>query len=191
MEIGKYGVWMFLDALTAPHSAQFARKVEKLGYSALWIPEAVGREPFAHAGYLAANTERLIFATGIANIWARDPMTMMAGARTLAEVSGGRFLLGIGVSHEPLVHPRTRVRQALLLHARICAEDEVGAVPGGQARRRATHCDRRPASQDACLRRQRHAWHAHLFRAAGAYRQSTLDHGSQGVDLRRAGRDSG
>jgi probable F420-dependent oxidoreductase len=108
MEIGKYGVWMFLDAMTAPQSAQFARKVEKLGYSALWIPEAVGREPFAHAGYLAANTERLIIATGIANIWARDPMTMMAGARTLAEMSGGRFLLGIGVSHEPLVRLRGR-----------------------------------------------------------------------------------
>ena len=108
MEIGKYGVWMFLDAMAAPQSAQFARKVEKLGYSALWIPEAVGREPFAHAGYLAANTERLIIATGIANIWARDPMTMMAGARTLAEMSGGRFALGIGVSHEPLVRVRGR-----------------------------------------------------------------------------------
>ncbi len=108
MEIGKYGIWMFFDAMSAPQSAQFARKVEKLGYSALWIPEAVGREPFAHAGYLAANTERLIIATGIANIWARDPMTMMAGARTLAEMSGGRFLLGIGVSHEPLVRVRGR-----------------------------------------------------------------------------------
>jgi probable F420-dependent oxidoreductase len=108
MEIGKHGLWMFLDAMTAPQSAQFARKVEKLGYSALWIPEAVGREPFAHAGYLAANTQSLIIATGIANIWARDPMTMMAGARTLAEISGGRFLLGIGVSHEPLVRVRGR-----------------------------------------------------------------------------------
>jgi len=108
MEIGKHGLWMFLDAMAAPQSAQFARKVEKLGYSALWIPEAVGREPFAHAGYLAANTKRLIIATGIANIWARDPMTMMAGARTLAEMSGGRFALGIGVSHEPLVRVRGR-----------------------------------------------------------------------------------
>jgi probable F420-dependent oxidoreductase len=106
MEIGKLGLWFFLDAMSAPQSAQFAAKVEKLGYSALWIPEAVGREPFAHAGYLLAHTQRLIIATGIANIWARDPMTMMAGAKTLAELSGGRFLLGIGVSHEPLVRVR-------------------------------------------------------------------------------------
>jgi len=108
MEIGKYGLWFFLDAMNAAQGAQFAQKVEKLGYSALWIPEAVGREPFAEIGFLAAQTRSLIFATGIANIWARDPMTMMAGARTLAEVSGGRFLLGIGVSHEPLVRIRGR-----------------------------------------------------------------------------------
>ncbi len=106
MEIGRLGLWSILDAIKGGDSAAFARKVERLGYSAMWIPEAVGREPFAHAGYLAANTERLVIATGIANIWARDPMTMMAGARTLAEISGGRFVLGIGVSHEPLVRVR-------------------------------------------------------------------------------------
>jgi len=103
MEIGKLGVWYFLDALKGPQTAAFAQKVEKAGYSALWIPEAVGRDPFPHAGYLLANTEKLILATGIANIFARGAMAMMSGARTLAEQSGGRFLLGIGVSHAPLV----------------------------------------------------------------------------------------
>lgn len=103
MNIGKLGMWFFLDPMTAEQSAAFARKVESLGYGALWIPEAVGREPFPHAAYLLAKTERLVLATGIANIWARDPMTMAAAAKTLAELSGGRFLLGIGVSHAPLV----------------------------------------------------------------------------------------
>jgi probable F420-dependent oxidoreductase len=103
MDIGKYGVWFFLDGMTAPESADFARKVEKCRYSALWLPEAVGREPFAHSGYLAAKTDSLIFATGIANIWARDPITMSAAANTIGELSNGRFLLGIGVSHKPLV----------------------------------------------------------------------------------------
>lgn len=103
MDIGKIGIWFFLDAMSAPETVEFARKTEKLGYRALWIPEAVGREPFAHAGYLAANTDRLVFATGIANIWARDPITMSAAAKTVAEESGGRFVLGIGVSHKPLV----------------------------------------------------------------------------------------
>jgi probable F420-dependent oxidoreductase len=96
-------VWFFFDGMTAVESAEFARGVEKLRYGALWIPEAVGREPFAHAAYLAARTERLVFATGIANIYARDPLTMSAASKTVAELSDCRFLLGIGVSHKPLV----------------------------------------------------------------------------------------
>ncbi len=103
MEIGKLGVWFFLDGMTAPQTVAYAQKVERLGYSALWIPEAVGREPFPHAALLLSKTEKLLLATGIANIYARDPMTMAAAARTLAELSDGRFVLGIGVSHAPLV----------------------------------------------------------------------------------------
>jgi probable F420-dependent oxidoreductase len=103
MDIGKIGIWFFLDAMTAPETAEFAKTVEKAGYKALWLPEAVGREPFAHAAYLLSHTERLSIATGIANIWARDAITMSAAAKTVAELSGGRFVLGIGVSHKPLV----------------------------------------------------------------------------------------
>jgi probable F420-dependent oxidoreductase len=103
MEIGKLGIWFFLDAMTAAQTAEFVRKAERLGYGAMWIPEAVGRDPFAHIGYLAAHTEKIVFATGIANIYARDPVTMSAASKTVAEASGGRFLLGIGVSHRPLV----------------------------------------------------------------------------------------
>jgi len=103
MELGKVGMWFFLDGMTAPQSAEFAQKVEKLGYSTLWIPEAVGREPFAHAAYLLDKTSRLNLATGIANIWGRDAITMSSASKTVAELSGGRFVLGIGVSHKPLV----------------------------------------------------------------------------------------
>jgi probable F420-dependent oxidoreductase len=103
MDIGKLGFWFFLDAMPARETAELAKKVERLGYGALWIPEAVGREPFPHAAYLLTHTSRLVVATGIANIYARDPMTMAAAANTLAELSDGRFLLGIGVSHKPLV----------------------------------------------------------------------------------------
>ncbi|HEY2663719.1 MAG TPA: TIGR03620 family F420-dependent LLM class oxidoreductase [Candidatus Binataceae bacterium] len=103
MDIGKLGIWFFLDGMSAAQSVQFAQKVEKLGYGALWIPEAVGREPFAHAAYLLSKTQKLVLATGIANIYARDPLTMAAASKTVAELSDGRFLLGIGVSHKPLV----------------------------------------------------------------------------------------
>jgi len=66
MQLGRLGVWFFTDALAAPDAAAFARRVEALGYSALWIPEAVGREPFAHASWLLSNTQRLVVATGAA-----------------------------------------------------------------------------------------------------------------------------
>jgi probable F420-dependent oxidoreductase len=103
MELGRLGVWTWLDALPGPEALHFARRVEALGYGALWIPEALGRDPFALLGALATATERLVLATGIANIYARDAMTMQAARKTLGELSGGRFLLGLGVSHAPMV----------------------------------------------------------------------------------------
>jgi probable F420-dependent oxidoreductase len=101
--LGGLGVWTWLDAFKAHDAAEFARKIESWGYTALWIPEAVGRDPFALIGYLAAHTEKLVFCTGIANIYARDAMTMKATRKTLAELAPGRFVLGLGVSHAHLV----------------------------------------------------------------------------------------
>jgi probable F420-dependent oxidoreductase len=103
MQLGKLGVWSSLDSLTAKDSASFARKVEGWGYSALWVPESRGRNVLVHAAFLLASTSRLIVATGIANIYARDPMAAANAQRGLVEQSGGRFLLGLGVSHVPLV----------------------------------------------------------------------------------------
>jgi len=103
MELGRIGVWAWLDHLEADEAAALARRVEDQGYGALWIPEAVGRDPFSLIGYLAARTGRLVLATGIANIYARDPMTMKAIWKTCAELAPERFILGLGVSHEHLV----------------------------------------------------------------------------------------
>ncbi|HEX6441418.1 MAG TPA: TIGR03620 family F420-dependent LLM class oxidoreductase [Stellaceae bacterium] len=103
MQLGKLGVWAPMDALSAAEGAEFARKVEAWGYSALWLPESRGRNVLVHSSWLLANTKTLVVAPGIANIYARDPMAMASGQRALAEQSGGRFLLGIGVSHAPMV----------------------------------------------------------------------------------------
>lgn len=102
-QIGTLGVWSYVDHLKAPEAAAFANQLEEWGYGALWIPEAVGRDPFSFLGYLSAQTQKLVLATGIANIYARDPMTMNATRETLAETSGGRVLMGLGVSHGHLV----------------------------------------------------------------------------------------
>jgi probable F420-dependent oxidoreductase len=103
MQIGRLGVWTWLDSLSAPEAAQFAKRIESWGYSALWVPEAVGRDPFNLLTWLAGQTRTLLLATGIANIYARDAISMRAIQQTLAEISGGRLVLGLGVSHEPLV----------------------------------------------------------------------------------------
>jgi probable F420-dependent oxidoreductase len=101
--LGRLGVWTWLDMLPAPKAVELARQVEGWGYSALWFPEAVGRDPFSIISYLVAHTKRLVFSTGIANIYARDAMTMRAIQETVGELSGGRFVLGLGVSHAPMV----------------------------------------------------------------------------------------
>jgi probable F420-dependent oxidoreductase len=103
MELGKLGVWTGMDAMSAAEAAAFAKRVEARGYAALWIPESRGRNALVHSSWLLANTQKLVVAPGIANIYARDPMAMAAGQKGLAEQSGGRFLLGIGVSHAPSV----------------------------------------------------------------------------------------
>jgi len=103
MELGRLGVWVGMDGMSAAAAAAFAEHVEELGYGALWIPEGRGRNALVLSSWLLSHTKRLIVATGIANIYARDAMAMAGGQRTLAEQSGGRFLLGVGVSHRPMV----------------------------------------------------------------------------------------
>src|SRR6267378_188308 len=103
MQLGRLGVWAPMDVMTAAEGAAFAQQVEAWGYAALWLPESRGRNVLAHSSWLLANTKELIVAPGIANIYARDPMAMANGQRGLNEQSGGRFLLGVGVSHRPMV----------------------------------------------------------------------------------------
>src|SRR5262245_45981828 len=103
MDIGTVGIWAFLDMLPARQAQEAAAEIEGLGFKALWIPEAIGREIFTSSALLLAGTARLVVATGIANIWARDAMAMANAQRTLTEAYPDRFLLGMGVSHAPLV----------------------------------------------------------------------------------------
>src|SRR5271170_329796 len=103
MTLNKLGIWAGLDRCSAADAAAFAKRVEAWGYGALWIPEAIGREVFAASAWLLANTSTLTVASGIANIYARDPVSAGAAQMGLNEQSGGRFLLGLGVSHVPLV----------------------------------------------------------------------------------------
>ena len=104
MELGRIGIWTgTLDALAPAAAQDAAAELDELGYGALWFGEAYGREALTHAAVLLAGTRRLTVATGIASIYARDAMAANAAARTLNALHPGRFLLGLGVSHAPLV----------------------------------------------------------------------------------------
>jgi probable F420-dependent oxidoreductase len=104
IDIGRYGIWTGqLDAQPSAVARECAAELEELGFGALWIPETVLREPFLHAAFLLEGTSTLKVATGIVNRYGRDAVTCNAAMQTLNEAYPGRFLLGLGVSHEHLV----------------------------------------------------------------------------------------
>ncbi len=103
MKFGKYGVFTFTDQLDGAQLAELCGRVEELGYSTLWYPEAFNYETFGVGSYLLAKSRKLVVASGIANIYARDPAASVMGHNTLNALYDGRFVLGLGVSHAPLV----------------------------------------------------------------------------------------
>jgi probable F420-dependent oxidoreductase len=106
--LGKVGAWLgLLNFQPANAEREIVSEIEELGYGSIWIGESpTGKEILSHAGLLLSASSRIVVATGIANIWARDPLAMETGARTLGEAYPGRFILGMGVSHSPLVQTR-------------------------------------------------------------------------------------
>ena len=103
MKLGKLGVWYFFDAMSSTDAATTAQRIESLGYSTLWIPETIGKNPMVLSSWLLSNTKELNIATGIVNIYHREPGVTLAAQKSLWEQSNNRFLLGLGVSHKPLV----------------------------------------------------------------------------------------
>ena len=103
MELGRLGVWSPTDSMTVAQLVELAERTEQLGYAALWYPESRGHESFSLGSFLLGRTQRLVVATGIATIYARDATTARQGQHTLNKLYGGRFLLGLGVSHVPMV----------------------------------------------------------------------------------------
>ena len=97
--VEEIGVLFFTDKMDGASLLEYAKRLEDCGVRTLWLPELLGREPFSTAGALLANTETLRIGTGIANVYVRDASSMVAGRRTLAELSDGRFELGLGVSN--------------------------------------------------------------------------------------------
>ena len=134
MELGPIGIWTAqFDYQPATKAQEAAAELEQLGFGAIWFPESVGREALTNAALLLGATSRIVIATGIANIYARDAVTMAAGQKTLAEAYPGRFLLGLGVSHIPLVEQIRghKLRQTRRFHAGLPGWNGPGSLPCG------------------------------------------------------------
>jgi probable F420-dependent oxidoreductase len=146
--LGRVGVWTGqLDYSPASTVRDAAAEVEELGYGALWTGEAVGREVVSAAGLLLSSTNRLVVATGIANIWARDALATAAAQLSLAEAYPDRFLLGIGVSHKPLLDQRGEDYRRPLAFMR----DYLDGMDAGYGLYRAVAPDQRPPRVLAAL----------------------------------------
>jgi probable F420-dependent oxidoreductase len=122
VDLGRLGAWGHLDSLPIDAARAYARRVDELGYGTLWVAETVGREPFTLLGLLAGETSEIRLGTSIVGIWGHDAQTTRMAAQTLHEATGGRFVLGLGVSHPHLAEklrghtydrPLTRMREYL------------------------------------------------------------------------------
>jgi len=104
MQIGRLGAWYSMDKLGGPGEIRdFVGTVERLGYDVLWYPESRGFESLSVAGFMLANTTKLKMGSSIASIYARDAFTSRRGMLSLQQLYGERFILGLGVSHPPMV----------------------------------------------------------------------------------------
>lgn len=142
-QIGPLGIWTYqLDPQPMARAQEIAAELDELGFGALWLPESVSREPFANSSLLLAATRGMTVATGIANLHSRTAMTMNAGWRTLEEAFPRRFLLGVGVSHQPNVEGLFRGTYGTKPYSTMVGyldemDDSVffGAPPAGPPRR--------------------------------------------------------
>jgi probable F420-dependent oxidoreductase len=121
-DLGRLGVWGHLDSMAIEDARAYARRADELGFGTLWVPETVGREPFSLLGLLAGETSQMRLGTSIVSVWGHDAQTTRMAALTLQEATGGRFVLGLGVSHPHLAQrlrgheydrPLTRMREYL------------------------------------------------------------------------------
>ena len=126
----RIGVWTgALDGLPVGAVAEAAAELEAVGYGSLWFGEAYGRESTTTALLLARSTSSLVVGTGIANIHARGAMALGGAARLVEAAAPGRFVLGLGVSHQPLVERDRKATYGSPLSAISGYLDQLDAAP--------------------------------------------------------------
>jgi F420-dependent oxidoreductase-like protein len=134
-----------------PQVLEFAREAEKLGLDICWVAEAWGADAPSLLGYLAARTETMLLGSAIIQVGTRSPVTIAQTAMSLAQLSGGRFLLGLGVSGPQIMeglhgiefaHPLARMRETVQIVRSVFTGEKISfsgsqyriPLPGGQGR---------------------------------------------------------
>lgn len=128
-QLGRLGVWAATCFSPISEVVRLAQDLERWGYGTLWIPDALARDQFVELTAVACETTDLKLATGIVSIYSRDPLTMVGCRNALDEVSGGRFLLGLGVSHGEVVSGVRQHHYGRPLSAMRSYLDQMAEVP--------------------------------------------------------------
>jgi F420-dependent oxidoreductase-like protein len=129
----------------------FVSEAEKLGLDICWVAEAWGSDAPSPLGYLAARTQTMLLGSAVIQVGTRSPVVIAQTAMTLAHMSGGRFLLGLGVSGPqvleglhgiPFAHPLARMRETVQVVRAVFTGEKVSSagrqypipLPGGEGR---------------------------------------------------------
>jgi F420-dependent oxidoreductase-like protein len=111
-----------------------ARDAEALGYDAVWVSELYSFDAFTTLTHIACGTETIKLGTNIANIYARTPAMLASTAASLDQLSGGRFILGLGVSGPQVIEgwhgvpydrPLRRTRETIEIVRQIVSGDRL------------------------------------------------------------------
>ena len=139
--MARYGVRLENDPTLTPQDYQeLGAQAERNGFEAVWVPEGGGRDSLTSLAAIAMKTETVMLGTGILPIFARTATNTAMGAAGMAAVSGGRFMLGLGVGHRPTVEsrdgipfkqPMTRLRETIQIVKALLSGEQVD-FPGRQ-----------------------------------------------------------
>jgi len=128
------GVWSPAFRFGDPAEAvDAAAELDGLGYTAVWVPD-IGGDLFGPLAALLGATRRLVVATGILNIWMHEAPEVAAMHAELTAAHGPRLLLGLGVSHAPLIDADSPGRYRRPVEVMISYLDQLDAAPTPVAR---------------------------------------------------------
>lgn len=102
--LGKLGIWSLEARFADPGlAAAAAAEADELGFGALWVPGGIGGDVTGDLARLLDATQRIAVASGIINIWKHEPAEIADWWQALPEASQSRLMLGLGISHGPLI----------------------------------------------------------------------------------------